>query len=180
MIKKKILAGLMAINFAFMGLGLYNPLELTPVAYAQEDEASKFDQQKAQLQLAIDDSINVISSEVYTTLTSENLKADYLGAIDYAKNLMADLTQVSYNDLRDATIRINDAKNAIGENAKLQLAIKKLEAAIEDNQYNASAARMLLDNYPETVKNIREDLLVLLDKSNKLVESAKALLAQYK
>lgn len=180
MIKKKILVALFTINLTFLGLSNNGLFQNTNVVYAENDQEIKFSQQEEQLRIAVNDSVNVTSSEVYNTLTDQTLKANYLDAVNYGKSILSNVNNYSFNDLRDATLRINDAKYSLSSGYKLEAQLYELEQAIEINQYNADAARLLLENYPNTVKNIRQELLELLDTSNKLIANAKAILAQYR
>lgn len=180
MIRKKILAAILAANFAFCGLSTYEAHSNTNIAYAEEDENTKFIQQKQELEMAINDSINVTSSEAYGIVIDQSIKDTYLDAVNYGKSILANINNYNFDDLREATIRINEAKIALGSRAALDLKLNQLEKSIEYNQNNATAARILLDNYPETVKNIRQNLLSLLEQSNILIENARAILEKYR
>ena len=52
-----------------------------------------------------------------------------------------------------------------------------LDKAIEENRTNSQASRMLLEKYPNTVKDIKGELEALIKKSDNLLEKALALRA---
>lgn len=54
--------------------------------------------------------------------------------------------------------------------------VLNLQNAINDNKESAAAAKLLLENYPNTVSNIKGDLEALIDQSNELIEKAQNLI----
>ena len=58
--------------------------------------------------------------------------------------------------------------------------IIRLEDAISANEKQANAAKMLLDNYPQTVKSVKEELQRMLKESDRLISLSKAELAKLK
>lgn len=58
--------------------------------------------------------------------------------------------------------------------------IIRLEDAISANEKQANAAKMLLENYPQTVKSVKEELQRMLKESDRLISLSKAELAKLK
>ena len=152
----------------------------TEASYATSSEnLNTLENQKRELQHAVDDSIKVINSEVYFSYTSQDLKNNYENAIENAK-LELTRQDASYDELRQATIRVNEAKKAIYDAAS-KLAQKmytknQLKKSIENNRMQVNVAKNLLENYPHTIKNVRSKLVKILEDSQQLISQAEALL----
>ena len=56
---------------------------------------------------------------------------------------------------------------------------QELLEAYRDNRITAAAAKILLENYPNTVKNVREKLEKLIVESEELQKQAEAMLIEY-
>ena len=107
MFKKKLIAGFLAINFAFLGIcPSFQQLSPVKISYAAEDDASKLKTQKEQLQIGVNDSVNIFASETYNLIKKQSLKANYVEALEYAKTLL-NKEDPSYEELRNATIALN-------------------------------------------------------------------------
>lgn len=171
-LKRKILAGILAVNFSVIGIGASTT---TNTAYAASQSIVN---QRAQLQRAVDDVINIVNTDVYYNYTSQGLKAKYEQAVGNAKALLALGDEASLKDLQDATRTINSVVDEIYNETALFVRKSKLEDAISRNKTQVRAAQMLLDLYPATVKNVRSELIAAIDKANTLVARAEAILAQ--
>lgn len=169
--KNKILVGIFALNLSFVGLGASAYIQ---PSYAVEASSSN---QRAELQRALDDVVNVVNSEVYFNYASQNLKANYEDAIKYGEAIISKEGATS-QQLRDATKRINKAKKDIYAEAELQVQKIVLDRAVRENEIKASTTRMMMTKYPKTVAGIRPQLEQLLVQSENLIAQAKALLAK--
>ncbi|MDO5047969.1 MAG: hypothetical protein Q4D88_05415 [Anaerococcus sp.] len=112
--------------------------------------------------------------------TKESIKVLKL-SLDEAKAIL-DNEKASLENITNSIEKLAKAKAELVTKEsydKLQEAIKKLEEAKERNLTTVKAARMLLDNYPNTVKNIKADLEELIAKSDKLIKEADELLEKY-
>lgn len=67
-----------------------------------------------------------------------------------------------------------------GSHSRSALEAKReaLKKAVSDNKMQVSAANMLIDMTPETIKGIRADLDRLIEKSNNLITKAEATIAE--
>lgn len=153
---------------------------LVSTSYADTaSTANTFENQKRELQRAVDDSVKVVNSEVYFSYASQGLKTAYENAISDGQLQLA-REDATYEDLRLATKKINEAKAAIyneaAQSAKNIQLKKQLEQSIRENKLQANVAQSLLDNYPKTVKKIRPKLLNMLKVSTELISEAEALL----
>ncbi|MDO5047971.1 MAG: hypothetical protein Q4D88_05425 [Anaerococcus sp.] len=84
-------------------------------------------------------------------------------------------TELDKKGYENALEDLEDAVKAYKKSI-LDEKIIALKKAIRDNKESADAAKMLLKNYPNTVANIKDDLNALIEKSDKLIESAQALI----
>lgn len=170
---KKLAISLLAANFAFMGLGQAS----LPVIYAaEENEQKKYEEQKENLKLALADSINVISSEVYNSYISADLQKSYQDAIQDGKKVMEKGEAASFDELRIATLRIQEIKQSMMREADKKIKNIKLKEAIERNKITVSAAKLLLETAPNKVAGVKDKLLNLIKESEKLIAAAEALL----
>lgn len=154
-----------------------------PISYAAEFENPELKaNQRHQLERAVDDVINVVNSDVYYNYTSQELKAKYEQAVENARLVLAKGEAATLDELKDATIRINTVKNEIYNETltfvQNQKKKKTLEAALNKNRMQAQVARMLLNEFPKTVKNVRGQLEALLERSDNLAARAEKMLAE--
>ncbi|MDO5047483.1 MAG: CAP domain-containing protein [Anaerococcus sp.] len=66
------------------------------------------------------------------------------------------------------------------DDEKIKLYLEKLEKALEDSRMTVDAVNMLKKNYPNTIKNIVDDLDKLVAKAIKLQEEGQKILDSYK
>lgn len=177
-IKNKLLVSFFAIGFLLMSFNMENNKAF---ATSSEENVNTPENQREQLQKAVDDTIKVVNSEVYYTYTSQELKSEYEKAIANAKLVLAK-KDASYDELRTATALVNNAKKDI-KDAMIKIAEKvntknQLEKALNDNKMRANMARDLLTNYPRTVAKVKGKLQNILKSSEALVKEAESLLKQ--
>lgn len=172
--KKKILAGVLAVNFAFLGLQ-GTPVDLVSTSYAEDS----YTVQRQELQRAIDDVVNVRSSEVYSVIVANRLRSNYDNAVSRGEAILND-ANASYEELNLATEEIVNAKNNLRDYAEVSLALIRLEDAIEDNEITAEAAKILLNNYPQLVASVKSELTSLIAESEAYVNEAWALASELK
>lgn len=149
------------------------------ISYAAEEDVNTSKNQRAELQKAVDSSVKIINSEVYFSYTSQGLKSEYESAISEGE-LILSRDDATYEGLRQATKRINNAVDAIYKEAEgiaNRIKIKKqLEKAINDYQMQINVVNSILKKYPKTVKNVKPKLLSLMEESNAYLKEAQALL----
>lgn len=179
MFKKRLIAGLLAFNFAFIGLGpVFQKVSPVNISYAAEDDATKLKTQKEQLQIGVDDSVNIFASETYNLIKKQSLKANYVEALEYAKTLL-NKEDPSYEELRNATIALNNAKSEIREYGKKILAVQKLKAAVEENRITIKAIKYLMNTYPAIAKSIGPKANAIIEKSNRVIANAQRIISQF-
>ena len=135
-----------------------------PRARMARSATSNLETQKNQLQKAIDDSVNVKSTEVYNNLVSQKLRDEYNEAVANAKGVLAN-NSGDYEKLRAATAAINSAKGKLATYASLKLQISTLEESLEESEIRAEAARILVNKFPNLVKSVKVDLLNIIDEA---------------
>ena len=173
-LSKKIAISLLAANFAFLGLGQTNVREVY-AAESQNDEI-KYDIQKKNLLLAVTDSVNVESTEAYTSYVSEESRANYQQAVAEGRAVLEKGDNATFDELRLATGKIQEAKLALKRDADKAIQNVKLREAVERNKIRVSAARLLLDTAPKKVAGIKDQLLNLIKESEALIRAAEAIL----
>lgn len=171
---KKLGLSILVANLALTGYGLAN----TNLAYAteaQQDETQteEYKVQRQQLEYAVGDRANVVSSEAYVSYASESTKAAYEKAIADARALLQ-TEAPKQNQLAAATASINQARQAIKRDVSKVLARERLKKAIEDNKKTAASARYLLENAPKTVAKVKDVLIRKLQRSEELIKLAEA------
>ncbi|WP_311492015.1 hypothetical protein [uncultured Anaerococcus sp.] len=173
-IYKKLAISLLAANFAFLGLAQTN----THQVYAAEgqNDQIKYDIQKKNLLLAISDSTNVVSSEVYNSYISADLQQAYLVAISQGKALLLKGDGASFDELRIATGNIKEAKAEMMRQADKNIKTIKLKEAISRNKITVNAAKLLLQTAPNKVAGVRDKLIQLINESERLIKVAEAIL----
>jgi hypothetical protein len=186
-IRKRLLAGLLAVNFAFLPLGpvINQALDAdTTVAYASSVEEKK-EIQKEQLQKALDDAEKIRETEAYKSSSNKDREA-YEKAIELG-NQVINKKDATGKQLRDATVAIDKARMAVVDaasaifikEAEIQNKIKVLKESVRKNEVTAGAARYLLENNPKSVAKFKTELETLLKKSEELCEKAKKTLKKY-
>lgn len=171
---KKFAISLLVANFAFLGLGQAN---IKPVYAAEvENDKIKYDIQKKNLMLAIADSVNVESSEVYNSYISAETQKAYQSAIAEGRAAIEKGENATFDELRIATGKIQDAKLAMKRDADKVIRTAKLRQAIDNNKTKVSAAKLLLKLAPQKVAKVRGVLLNLIKDSEALIKKAEALL----
>lgn len=127
----------------------------------------------------IKDAEKIISEgkDKYTENSLTNLKQ----ALENAK-LIAENKQAQLSRLEEGIKKLDEAINnlvTIESQETIDELINKLELAKKDNKIAADAARMLINEYPATVKNIKSELEKLIEDSEKLVKQADEILDKY-
>lgn len=135
------------------------------MARAARSATSDLETQKNQLQKAIDDSVNVKSTEVYNSLVTQKLRNEYNQAVANAKEVLAN-NGSDYEKLRLATVAINRAKENLATYASLKLQINTLEESLEESEIRAEAARILVNKFPKLVESVKGDLLKIIDEAD--------------
>lgn len=141
------------------------------------NQNQKYTQQVDQLKLAVDDMINVVNTNAYYNYASQATKAEYEKSIGNANVILARVPNASFTELRDATIRINNSKQAIEAEISNIVLKQRLEKKITESQTTVNAARQLMKVMPNASKKIKPRLDALIAKSEKLIAEAQAVLA---
>ncbi len=174
-LKNKILSLALALAFVPMTTGFSSQ----SVSYAAEETVNTIENQRAELQKAVDASVKIVNSEVYFSYASQGLKSEYEAAVSDGE-LQLSRQDATYEDLRLATKRINDAVDAIYNEAKdtaNSIQVKNgLIKAINDNKFQVEVVNSLIKNYPNTIKNVRSKLLKIIEESNAYIKEAETLL----
>lgn len=145
------------------------------MARAARSATSDLETQKNQLQKAVDDSINVKSTEVYNSLVTQKLRDEYNEAVANAKVVLAN-NSTDYEKLRTATEVINSAKENLATYASLKLEVINLEESLEDNEIKSEAARILINQFPDLVKTVKDDLINIINESEASAANSRALI----
>lgn len=145
------------------------------MARAARSATSDLETQKNQLQKAVDDSINVKSTEVYNSLVTQKLRDEYNEAVANAKVVLAN-NSTDYEKLRTATEVINSAKENLATYASLKLEVINLEESLEDNEIKSEAARILINQFPDLVKSVEDDLINIINESEASAANSRALI----
>lgn len=145
------------------------------MARAARSATSDLETQKNQLQKAIDDSVNVKSTEVYNSLVTQKLRDAYDQSVANAKEVLAN-NSTDYEKLRAATVAINDAKENLATYASLKLEVINLEESLEDNEIKSEAASILINQFPDLVKTVKDDLINIINESEASAANSRALI----
>lgn len=173
-INKKIMASLLAINFAFMGLG---QARISEVYAAEASQEQQYAEQKINLKNAVDDYIDVVSSEAYNSHVSAKTKADYEVAMAEGRAVLDKGDKATFLELRQATAKLKEIKEEMKrQTAKSVSKAVKLQALVEDSKVTISAVKLLFATTPEKVANVRPQLEALVKKSEALIKKAEAIL----
>lgn len=170
---KKLGLSLLVINFSFLAFG--SNAEKVDISYAAEEDAI-YEKQKSELAYAVSDRANVVSTQAYTEYASADQKAAYENAIAQGNAVLAKGNNATREEMATATSNINKAKASITRSVTRAVEISKLRAAVDRNQKTTDAANLLLNKYPHTVKNIRPQLIDLINKSQNLINKAQQIL----
>ena len=163
MLKKKLLALIFTINFAFLAtVPSFPTISPVSISYAEEDKMAS---QREQLQNGINDSENIFASRAYGLINKESLKAEYNGALEYAKSVLNN-KDASYEELRNATIGLNEAKNNLKEYGKKILAVQELKYTIEEHKLTIEAVKYIMSEYPAIARAMGERANDLIRRSN--------------
>lgn len=147
------------------------------MARAARSATSDLKTQKNQLQKAIDDSVNVKSTEVYNSLVTQKLRNEYNQAVANAREVLAN-NGSDYEKLRLATVAINSAKKNLATYASLKLQINTLEESLEESEIRAEAARILVNKFPKLVESVKGDLLKIIDEADASAANSRALIEE--
>lgn len=147
------------------------------MARAARSATSDLKTQKNQLKKAIDDSVNVKSTEVYNSLVTQKLRNEYNQAVANAKEVLAN-NGSDYEKLRLATVAINRAKENLATYASLKLQINTLEESLEESEIRAEAARILVNKFPKLVESVKGDLLKIIDEADASAANSRALIEE--
>lgn len=147
------------------------------MARAARSATSDLETQKNQLQKAIDDSVNVKSTEVYNSLVTQKLRNEYNQAVANAREVLAN-NGSDYEKLRLATVAINRAKENLATYASLKLQINTLEESLEESEIRAEAARILVNKFPKLVESVKGDLLKIIDEADASAANSRALIEE--
>ncbi|WP_306482962.1 hypothetical protein [Anaerococcus sp.] len=176
MIKKKILAIIFTINFAFLAIVPgFNNISPVSISYAAEDDITI---QRQQLQEGVNDSKNIFSSKAYGIINKESLKKEYNQALEYAKSVLNN-NNASYEELRNATIGLNNAKNNLKEYGKKVLAVQELKYTIEEQKITIKAIEYLMNEHPAIARTIGDKANDLLSRSNDIIARAESIISQF-
>lgn len=145
------------------------------MARAARSATSDLETQKNQLQKAIDDSVNVKSTEVYNSLVTQKLRDAYSEAVANAKGILAN-NSGDYEKLRAATVAINSAKKSLATYASLKIEVINLEESLEDNEIKSEAASILINQFPDLVKTVKDDLINIINESEASAANSRALI----
>lgn len=167
-LSKKILLGLFAINFAFIGSHLGYK---TNTAYAEEIDADYIKQRNALIE-AVNDRVNVISTEAFYSYASENARLMYEKAVADAEAVLELGHSASFDQMSQATEAINAAKATILKEVNHILTKRRLENVLEQVRSTNRATRYVLENYPNTIAKVRGEIEALLQKQDRQIKEA--------
>lgn len=168
--KKNIFKIILAINIGFLGIA-------SPQVHAQEttnqteSQNIYFENQVSELRRAVDARINIVNSNAYYNYASQASKAEYEQAIENARLILGTLDNASFSQVRDATIRINEAIDNIQAEVKIEVEKQQLLEAVDNFKITIRAARIVQEN----AKNIASRNAQYLSN---LISEAEALLAE--
>ena len=176
MLKKKLLALIFTINFAFLAtVPGFQTISPGSISYAAEDEIAT---QREQLQKGVNDSENIFASKAYGLINKESLKAEYNGALEYAKSVLNN-ENASYEELRNATIGLNDAKNNLKEYGKKILAVQELKATIDDHKITIKSINYIMSEYPALARSMGDRANDIIRRSNEIIAKAESIISQF-
>lgn len=176
MIKKKILAVMFTMSFAFLAIAPgFQTISPVSISYAAEDDITN---QREQLQKGVDDSGNIFASRAYGIINKESLKAEYNEALEYAKSVLNN-KDASYEELRNATIGLNTAKNNLKEYGKKVLAVQELKDTIDEQKITIKAIKYLMEEYPAIARTIGDRANDLIRRSNEVIARSERIISQF-
>lgn len=176
MLKKKLLALIFTINFAFLAtVPSFQTISPVSISYAAENEIAT---QREQLQKGVNDSENIFASKAYGLINKESLKAEYNGALEYAKSVLNN-ENASYEELRNATIGLNDAKNNLKEYGKKILAVQELKATIDDHKITIKSINYIMSEYPALARSMGDRANDIIRRSNEIIARAESIISQF-
>lgn len=173
-LSKKIFASLLAANFAFMGLG---QACIGEVYAAEPSQEQQYAVQKMNLKNAVDDYIDVVSSEAYNYHVSAKTKSEYEVAMAEGRRILDKGNDATFLELRQATARLQEIKEEMKRQTAESVGKKvKLQALVEESKVTISAVKLLFATSPEKVAKVRPQLEALIKKSEALIKKAEAIL----
>lgn len=176
MLKKKLLALIFTINFAFLAtVPSFQNISPVSISYAEEDKIST---QREQLQEGVKDSENIFASKAYGLINKESLKAEYNGALEYAK-LVLNNENASYEELRNATIGLNEAKNNLKEYGRKILAVQELKYTVEEHELTIKAIKYIMSEYPAIARSMGDRANDIIRRSNEVIARAERIISQF-
>lgn len=171
---RKILASLLALNFAIMGLGQAGIREVYATEPSQEE---KYADQTENLRKAINDYINIVSTDSYNFHVAENTRKEYEAAIAQGRAILDKGDLATFQELRSATARIKEAVQEMERQTVNSVSkMNKLQALVNESKVTIEAVRLLFATSPEKVANVRPQLEALIKKSEALIKKAEAIL----
>lgn len=135
--------------------------------------------QKSELEYAIKDYNNIISTEVFKNLSTPKIQNSYKNAIENGKKVLQNQSN-DYEALRLATLNINEAKSKLKKCAQLTLNLKDLNYSIDENEITVEAAKTLLNEFPKLVASVKGDLENQIKKSEKTISESKSIVNDIK
>lgn len=176
MLKKKLLALIFTINFAFLAtVPSFQNISPVSISYAEEDKIST---QREQLQNGVNDSEKIFASKAYGLINKESLKAEYNGALEYAKSVLNN-ENASYEELRNATIGLNEAKNNLKEYGKKILAVQELKNTIDEHKLTIKSIKFIMSEYPAIARSMGDRANDIIRRSNDVIARAERIISQF-
>lgn len=176
MLKKKLLALIFTINFAFLAtVPSFQNISPVSISYAEEDKIST---QREQLQKGVEDSEKIFASKAYGLINKESLKAKYNEALGYAKSVLNN-ENASYEELRNATIGLNEAKNNLKEYGKKILAVQELKDTVDENKLTIQSIKFIINEYPAIARSMGDRANDIIRRSNDVIARAERIISQF-
>lgn len=172
--KKKILALALALCMAS------GPCQVVVSHIAKYDSSISyaddfFEEQKKELEKAISDVIAIRKTKSYK-MASEDAVSSYEGAVSSGQLALENESSTG-KELAEATKLISEKRdeltksaNEIIESSNKKNLIKRLEDAIYKNSVASDAASYLLKYNPKSTASFKDQLLKLIETSNKLIK----------
>lgn len=121
------------------------------------------------------DLIYRVSKTDYNKEEYEDLTSEYARALNIYKN--PDSTD---DEFKEASKNLKKAREKFVKENNRKAEIVSLENSIQANKFQVKIAEDLLDNYPETVKNVSEKLRKMIKESKNLIKQAEDLIEELK
>lgn len=119
-----------------------------------------------------------VDQSLYTDKTARTFKSALRAA-----ETTANIADASAQQLNEATETLKAAREALvkkptNADEQREAEIKELREALERNEVIAQAGQLLLDKYPETIKNVKKQLEDLIKTSKELSERTNKLIQE--